>query len=163
MPETPKSSKKLPVWAYALAAGIGVLLVYFLYRGKGSSQTATLAPTGSSSGTQPTFFAGGGSAGCIADGDCPSGFVCQNGLCVQSSGGGGGGGTVPNGMPCPGHAGTPGGPCKTGKADGVDCPGCASGWCVHVHNGVDVCGDKPTSGTAGLNPASAQGNVLVAA
>lgn len=43
MPDTPappKKAGKLPVWAYVVAAGIGVLLVWFLFRSKPSTQSA---------------------------------------------------------------------------------------------------------------------------
>lgn len=47
--------------------------------------------------TRSIDYREGGSSGCQSDGDCPRGFVCQNGACVEdtSSGGGGGGAVLP--------------------------------------------------------------------
>lgn len=138
---TPKKPDKLPTWAYIVAAGIGVVLVFLLYRGKKDQpQSPQFSPTGNDTGSglpQDIGTIGGDGGGGNGGG----------------GGGGGDGGCIPFRKPC-----TPAGPFAESKCCTGNCSfntglctchehdyACKDAHPEHYHRGMKP---KPNADTA---------------
>lgn len=160
MPTKPPAGKgkKLPLWAYIAAAGIGVLIVYFLFRSKSAGGTTVpvttqtpdnAAGTDTGSTADQAFFSQllallGASGAGLNNGDGTGGMgePAGNGDALNNGDTDPAHGPIPSGLPAHPHPPTEKGHCTAPSApDGTTyaCSWCQSGQAIKKNGGVDVC------------------------
>lgn len=144
---------KLPMWAYIAAAGIGLLLAFFLLRkpAQSSDQTLSQPSQASPDNTDLVYNLTSYLAAALAAHGNADGTGSENPSGSSNPGNGEGGGPdadhahgpIPAGIPC--HPHPPGEQGHCTPADSVPdgspytCSWCASGSCIKHKGTVDVC------------------------
>lgn len=138
-PKPPAKGKKLPLWAYIAAAGIGLLFAFFILRKpSGGSESTTIGTTAAPPDQTDNIY------------NILSALTAALAAHPQAvDSGDGTGGTnpaptagYPSGAKCKSHIADPRCPAPVGTAQNgatFACSNCASGQCKYVEGGADTC------------------------